>query len=92
VDDQPIAGEEQPNLNPTPEQVLQQLQAQLQNAQQETDRLAATFAASQRVVQASLRATEIRQQLAIVQAEIQSLQPSQPQSASHLSCWIVSSI
>jgi uncharacterized protein involved in exopolysaccharide biosynthesis len=92
VDDQPIAGEEQPNPDPTPEQVLQQLQAQLQNVQQERDRLAATFAASQRAVQASLQAAEIRQQLAIVQAEIQSLQPSQPQSASNLSCWIVSSI
>ena len=32
----------QPNPRPTPEQVLQQVQADLQNAQQERDRLAAT--------------------------------------------------
>jgi hypothetical protein len=42
--------------------------------------LVATFASSQRAVQASLHAAEIRQQLAVLQAEIQSMQPNQPPS------------
>ena len=46
--------------------------------QQERDRVAAAFAASQRAIQASAQAAEIRQQLAVLQAEIQSMQPSQP--------------
>ena len=59
-EDQPMVTEEQPAPEPTPEQVLQQLQAQLQSTQQERDRLAATFAASQRAVPTSLQAAEIR--------------------------------
>jgi hypothetical protein len=50
VEDQPLVAEEQLAPNPTPEQVLQQLQAELQNTQQERDRLAATFAANQRAI------------------------------------------
>jgi hypothetical protein len=46
VKDQPPAAEDQPAPDPTPEQVLQQLQAQLQSTQQERDRLVATFAAN----------------------------------------------
>jgi hypothetical protein len=85
VVNQPAASGEHPNPNPTPEQVLQSLQlqslqAELQTAQQERDRLAATFVANQRALQASLQAAEVRQQLAILQAEIQSMQPSQPLS------------
>ena len=49
VEDQPLAGKDQPASDPSPEQVLQQLQAQLQSTQQERDMLAATFAAKQRV-------------------------------------------
>ena len=74
VEDQPPTGEDQPALDPTPEQVLQQLQAQLQSTQQERDRLAATIAANQRVAQTSLQAAEIRQLLAILHVEIQSMQ------------------
>jgi hypothetical protein len=73
-----MADEDHPNPNPTPEQVLQSLQAKLQVAQQKRDRLAATFTANQRVMQASLQAVEIRQQLAILQTEIQSMQKNQP--------------
>jgi hypothetical protein len=80
AEDQPMVTEEQPMLDPTPEQVLQQLQNQLQSMQQERDRLVVAFAASQRVVQASLQAAEIREQLAILQAEIQRMQPCQPLS------------
>jgi len=43
VEDQPPAAEDQQASDPTLEQVLQQLQAQLQSTQQERDRLAATF-------------------------------------------------
>jgi hypothetical protein len=50
VEDQPLVAKEQLAPNPTPEQVLQQLQAELQNTQQERDRLAATFAANQRAI------------------------------------------
>jgi len=60
VEDQPPVGEDQPASDPTPEQVLQQLQAQLQSAQQERVRLAATFVANQRVAQTSLQAAEIK--------------------------------
>ena len=42
VEDQPQASEEQQAPNPTPEQELQQLQAQLQSIQQERDRVAAS--------------------------------------------------
>jgi uncharacterized protein involved in exopolysaccharide biosynthesis len=75
-----VAVKEQPVPNPTPEQVLQQLQAKLQNAQQERGRMAATFAANQRAVQASVQVAEVRQQLAILQVEIQSMQQSRPPS------------
>jgi hypothetical protein len=50
VEDQPLAAEDQPNPDPTPKQVLQQLQAQLQSTQKERNRLAATFAASQKAI------------------------------------------
>ena len=73
VEDQPPAAEDQQALDPTPEQVLQQFQAQLQSTQQERDRLATTFTTNQRAVQASLHAAEIRQQLVVLQAEIQSM-------------------
>jgi hypothetical protein len=73
-----MADEDHPNPNPTPEQVLQSLQAKLQVAQQKRDRLAVTFTVNQRVMQASLQAVEIRQQLAILQTEIQSMQKNQP--------------
>ena len=43
VEAQPPVAEDQQASDPTPEQVLQQLQAQLQSTQQERDRLAATF-------------------------------------------------
>jgi hypothetical protein len=49
----------QPNPNPTPEQALQQLQADLENAQQERGRLAATFTASQRAIQMSQQIAEV---------------------------------
>jgi hypothetical protein len=76
VKDQPPAVEDQQAPNPTSKQVLQQLQAQLQSTQQKRDRLAATFAANQRAAQTSLQAVEIRQQLVVLQAEIQSMQQS----------------
>jgi hypothetical protein len=53
VKDQPPAIEDQQASDPTPEQVLQQLQAQLQSTQEERDRLAATFAANQTEAQTS---------------------------------------
>jgi hypothetical protein len=56
------------------------LQAQLQNLQQERDRIAAAYAANQDAALAAAKANEIRQQLSILQAEIQSMQPS-PQPA-----------
>jgi hypothetical protein len=68
-----VAGEDHPNPNPTPEQVLQSLQAELQVAQQKRDKFAVTFAANQRVMQASLQAVEIIHQLAILQTKIQSM-------------------
>ena len=74
VEDQPPAGKDQPALDPNPEQVLQQLQAQLQSTQQERDRLTTTFAANHWTTQTSLQAAEIRQQLVVLQAEIQSMQ------------------
>ena len=80
VEDQPPTAEDQQALDPTPEQVLQQFQAQLQSTQQERDGLAATFAANQSATQTSLQAAKIRQQLVVLQAEIQSMQQSQPQS------------
>jgi hypothetical protein len=80
TEDQPMATGEQSVPEPTSEQVLQQLQAQLQSTQQERDRLATTFAANHRAVQASFKAAEIRQQLAVLQAKIQSMQPNQPLS------------
>jgi len=78
--DQPTGEGHQANPNPTPEQLLQQLQAGLQRAQQERDRLAVAFEANQRAMQMSQQASEVRQQLAILQAEIQSLQTNQPLS------------
>ena len=66
VEDQPPAAEDQQALGPTPKQVLQQLQAQLQSTQQERDTLVATFVANQRAAQTSLQAAEIRQQLAVL--------------------------
>ena len=71
------ASEEQQAPSPTPEQELQWLQAQLQSMQQERDRVIAAFVANQWATQASAQAAEIRQQLAILQAEIQSMQPLQ---------------
>jgi hypothetical protein len=50
AEDQPAATEEEQSQEPTPEQVLQQLQAQSQSTQQERDRLAETFVANQRAV------------------------------------------
>ena len=50
--------EAQPNSATTPEQELQQLQAQLQRAQQERDRMAAAFVANQQAIQASAQAAE----------------------------------
>ena len=66
VKDQPLATKDQQASDPTPEQILQQLQAQLQSTQEESDRMAATFAANQRVAQTSLQAAEIRQQLTVL--------------------------
>ena len=74
VEDQPSAFEERQALNPTLEQELQQLQAQLQSMQQES--VTAVFATNQRATQTSAQAAEIKQQLAVLQAEIQSMQPS----------------
>ena len=51
VGDQPPASKEQQAPNPTLEQELQQLQAQLQSMQQEIDRVAAAFAVNQRATQ-----------------------------------------
>jgi hypothetical protein len=48
IENQPTGEGGQPNPNPTPEQVLQQLQTKLQQAQQERDRLATTFAANRK--------------------------------------------
>ena len=47
VEDQPPASEEQQAPSPTPEQELQQLQAQLQSMQQEGERVTAAFTANQ---------------------------------------------
>jgi hypothetical protein len=44
----------------TPEQELQQLQAQLQTMQQERDKVATTYAASQQAMQTSAQVAEIR--------------------------------
>jgi molecular chaperone GrpE (heat shock protein) len=88
IQDQAPAPEAQQAPGSTPEQELQQLQAQLQSMQQERDRVAAAFAASQQVAQASAQAAEIRQQLALLQAEIQSMQPSQPPPV-HLAKYIL---
>lgn len=72
--DQPPLAEEQPE--PTAVQELQQLQAQLLSLQQERDRVAAAFAASQQEALATTQAEVIRQQLSILQAKIQSMQPT----------------
>jgi hypothetical protein len=45
--------------------------------QQERDRVAATYVASQQAAQTSAKAAEIRQQLSLLQADIQSMQPPQ---------------
>ena len=74
--------EAQPNLGTTLEQELQQLQTQLQRAQQERDRMAAAFAANQQAIQASAQPTEIRQQLAVLHAEMLSMQHAVPASTS----------
>jgi hypothetical protein len=58
IEEQPLALEVQ---DPTPVQELQQLQAQLQSMQQERDRVAAAFAASQYAAQTLARVAEIRQ-------------------------------
>jgi len=79
---QPEAGQEPPPTagpaQPTAAEELQLLQAQLQNLQQERDRIAAAYAANQEAALAAAQATEIRQQLSILQAEILSMQ-SPPQ-------------
>jgi hypothetical protein len=49
--------------------------------QQERDRVVVAFVAHRRAAQASTQAAEIRQQLAVLQAEIQSMQPSLQPSA-----------
>ena len=73
------AGQEHPPTagpaQPTATQELQLLQAHLQNLQQERGRIAAAYAASQKAALAAAQATEIRQQLSILQAEILSMQP-----------------
>ena len=74
--------EAQPNSATAPEQELQQLQAQLQRAQQERDRMAAAFVANQQAIQASAQAAEIRQQLAVLHAEMLSMQHAVPASTS----------
>jgi len=74
--------ETQPNLATATEQELQQLQAQLQRAQQERDRMAAAFAANQQAIQASAQAAEIRQQLAVLHAEMLSMQHAVPATTS----------
>jgi len=77
--EQPEPGQEPPPAagpaQPTATQELQLLQTQLQNLQQERDRIAATYAASQEAAVAAAQAAEIRQQLSILQAEILSMQP-----------------
>ena len=70
--------EEQPE--PAAVQELQQLQAQLQSLQQERDRVAVAYAASQQAALAAVQVAEIRQHLSILKAEIQSMQPP-PQPA-----------
>ena len=72
----------QPISGTTLEQELQQLQAQLQRAQQERDRMAAAFAANQQAIQASAQAAEIRQQLAVLHAEMLSMQHAVPATTS----------
>ena len=67
----PAAGPAQPMAM----QELQLLQAQLQNLQQERDRIAAAYATSQEAALAVAQATEIRQQPSILQEEILSMQP-----------------
>jgi lipid II:glycine glycyltransferase (peptidoglycan interpeptide bridge formation enzyme) len=74
IEEQPLASEVQ---DPTPVQELQQLQAQLQSMQQVRDRVATAFTASQQAAQTSTQVEEIRQQLAFLQVEIQSMQPPQ---------------
>ena len=76
-DVQPEAGQAPPVAElaePTAAQELQLLQAQLQNLQQERDRIAVAYAASQEAALAAAQASEIRQQLSILQAEILSMQ------------------
>jgi len=81
-----VEGEEQPNgtedeEQPTdapeqglsPEETLNQLQQEIVQAQAERNRLAQEAAANQRTIDASRQAAELRQQLALIQAEIQSL-------------------
>jgi hypothetical protein len=58
--------------------------------QQERDRVVAAFAVSQQAAQTSAQAAKIRQQLALLQAEIQSMQPSQPPSRTSLQVHSVS--
>jgi hypothetical protein len=77
VQDQQLTSEVQQVPDLTAEQELQQLQAQLQAMQQERDRVAAAYAANQQAAQTSTQAAEIRKQLAILQAKIQSMQPPQ---------------
>jgi len=60
---------------PTTAKELQLLQTQLQNFQQKRDRIAAAYAANQEAALAAASASEIRLQLSILQAEIQSMQP-----------------
>jgi hypothetical protein len=43
--------------------------------QQERDRVTAIFAASQQAAQTAAQAAQRRQQIALIQAEIQSMQP-----------------
>ena len=66
--------------NPTLEQLLQQLQGELQRAQQERDRLAVASVTNQRATLMTQQVAEVRQQLTILQAENQMNQtnPTQP--------------
>lgn len=66
--------------NPHPEEELQQLRATTQQMHQERDRLAVAFTTNQRGTNAVQQAAEVKQLLAISQAEIQSLQPIQQPS------------
>jgi len=81
---QPEAGQDPPPTagpaQPTAVQELQLLQAQLQDLQRERDRIAAAYAASQEAALVAAQATEIRQQLSILQAEILSMQPPPQQT------------